>query len=70
MSYRRTHYGIQTAQDGAEDEHLSDLDVDRQRGEVVPQGGEGVCVRVACPDLAQQTQGGGDRVGVGGVKRP
>lgn len=50
----RTYYRLQAAQDGSIDEHLADLHVDGQTGQVVPQRGEDMLTGMTCTDLPQQ----------------
>lgn len=48
------YYGLQAAEDGSVDEHLADLDVDRQAGQVVSQRGEEMVGGVTRSNLPQQ----------------
>ena len=64
-----TYDGVQAAQDGAVDQHLADLDVDGQAGQVVAQRREGVVRGVTRPHLPQQADGVADRLGLRGVQR-
>lgn len=56
----RPYNGLQAAKDGSVDEHLADLDVDGQAGQVVSQRGEEMVGGVARSDLPQQVDGVAD----------
>lgn len=61
---RQTYDGLQAAEDRSIDEHLADLDVDGQAGQVLPQRGEAMIVGVTRADLPQQADRVTDRLGL------
>lgn len=66
----KTYYGLQAAQDGSIDEHLADLHVDGQTGEVVSQRGEDMIIGVTRTDLPQQTDSVTDRLRLRRIQGP
>lgn len=66
----RTHYWLQAAQDGSIDEHLADLHIDGQTGQVVPQRGEDVLAGMTCTDLPQQIDSVTDRLRLRRIQGP
>lgn len=64
----QTYDGLQAAEYGSIDEHLADLHVDRQAGQVVSQRGEEVVVEVTRADPPQQADGVADRLRLRGIE--
>lgn len=65
-----TYYWLQAAQDGSIDEHLADLHVDGQTGQVVPQRGEDVLTGVTRTNLPQQIDSITDRLRLRRIQGP
>lgn len=66
----QTYYGLQAAQDGSVDEHLANLHIDGQTGQVVSQRGEEMIVGLARTDLPQQVDRVTDGLGLRGIQGP
>lgn len=66
----QTYYGLQAAQDGSIDQHLADLHIDGQAGQVLSQRGEDMITGVTCTDLPQQTDSVTDRLRLRRIHRP
>lgn len=58
----QTYYGLQAAQDGSIDQHLANLHIDGQTGQVLSQRGEDMIIGVTCTNLPQQTDSVTDRL--------
>lgn len=67
---RQPYYGLQAAEDGPVDEHLADLDVDGQAGQVVSQRGEEMVGGVTRSNLPQQVDSVADWLRLRGIQCP
>lgn len=65
-----THDGLQAAQDGSINEHLPDLHVDRQTGQVLSQRSEDVIVGMTRSNLSQEINGVTDRLRLRRIQCP
>lgn len=66
----QTYDGLQAAQDGSIDQHLADLHIDGQTGQVLSQRGEDMITGVTCTDPPQQADSVTDRLRLRRVHRP
>lgn len=67
---RRPYYRLQAAEDGSVDEHLADLDVDGQAGQVVSQRGQEMVGGVTRSNLPQQVDSVADWLRLRGIQSP